>query len=268
MTGFIYIMSNASMGRRIKIGKSDRDPIYRRDELSNTSVPEPFVIEYTAFVDDHHGAERKIHASLRDHRPNKGREFFEIPIAEAIALIRQSCSVIREDIHYKSPEEIHQAEAARRRQELEKEKYDQLIREQNERVDTWVSKSNKNAEFRRQRHLEKRREKVLAIVGVGAMVAIALVIDHAGEWAIAGTVVVAWFVHSAWINSIKGEAFQLHPDVSRQDYVEPTTTRSNASSPSMSRVRCKGCNVLVNVPAGKHLNITCPRCRTTWVQET
>ena len=39
--GFIYIMSNPSFADgKIKIGKSQKDPSFRREELNSTGVPE------------------------------------------------------------------------------------------------------------------------------------------------------------------------------------------------------------------------------------
>ena len=50
--GFIYVMSNPSfVDGQIKIGKSSKDPSIRKAELDTTSLPEPFEIEYFAFVD-------------------------------------------------------------------------------------------------------------------------------------------------------------------------------------------------------------------------
>ena len=47
--------------KRIKIGKSKSNPNeFRKDELYSIGVPEPFVVEYSAFVNDHDVAERVI----------------------------------------------------------------------------------------------------------------------------------------------------------------------------------------------------------------
>jgi hypothetical protein len=98
MGGFIYVMSNPSFLKgRFKIGKSDRDPEeYRRNELDTTGVPEPFVVEYFAFVDDHHSVERSIHRALSDKRPNSQREFFDTSINEVIAIIESVTTIVFE----------------------------------------------------------------------------------------------------------------------------------------------------------------------------
>ena len=62
MGRLIYIMNNSSLkDERIKIGKSKSNPNeFRKDELCSIGVPEPFVVECSAFVDDHDVAERII----------------------------------------------------------------------------------------------------------------------------------------------------------------------------------------------------------------
>tara|TARA_A100001015_G_C14355920_1_gene468566 strand:+ start:320 stop:514 length:195 start_codon:yes stop_codon:yes gene_type:complete len=50
--GFIYIMSNPSFtDGKIKIGKSQKDPALRKEELNTTGLPEPFELEYYALVE-------------------------------------------------------------------------------------------------------------------------------------------------------------------------------------------------------------------------
>ncbi|HXG80964.1 MAG TPA: GIY-YIG nuclease family protein [Sphingomicrobium sp.] len=265
MAGFVYIMSNASFGSRIKIGKSDRDPIHRRAELSSTSVPEPFVLEYAAEVDDHHVAERKIHASLRHCRPNRGREFFEIPIPEAIALIRQSCAIINERVHYKSPEEIRRAEIAYRKRKQEQEERERLEREKNDRMVAWANKTNDNRDFQRKRFVEKRHENIAWMVGLPALIGVMAVVDY-GWLAMGGVAGVAWIVYNSMRSSAIQDARTKFPHVTYQDYVEPS--RNSNSNDRKTRVKCRGCEVSLWVPVGKHGNITCPRCRTSWTQHT
>lgn len=89
MAGFLYIFSNPSIPGQLKIGKSDRDPDeYRRSELSNTSVPSDFNVEYFAFVDDHHILERTLHEKLSKFRTNPKREFFLCNVDIAISALQ------------------------------------------------------------------------------------------------------------------------------------------------------------------------------------
>jgi hypothetical protein len=91
VAGFVYIMSNPSFADgRIKIGKSDRDPEeFRKSELNTTGVPEPFKVEYSVYVKNHHELEKEIHQHFDTQRPNKNREFFTCSISEAIEGIRK-----------------------------------------------------------------------------------------------------------------------------------------------------------------------------------
>jgi len=91
MAGFIYIMSNPSLVKgMLKIGKSSKDPEnYRKLELETTGVPAPFTVEYYAFVDDHDSLERSIHQSLAKYRNYENREFFTIPLREAIKTVKE-----------------------------------------------------------------------------------------------------------------------------------------------------------------------------------
>tara|TARA_B100001093_G_scaffold507401_1_gene567904 strand:+ start:269 stop:907 length:639 start_codon:yes stop_codon:yes gene_type:complete len=90
MNGFIYVMSNASFADgRIKIGMSASDPTRRKEELYSTGVPEPFTIEYYAFVEDFESIEKNVHVTLDSYRPNKNREFFNCSIEKAISTIRE-----------------------------------------------------------------------------------------------------------------------------------------------------------------------------------
>ena len=89
MAGFIYIMSNPAFPNLLKIGKSKKDPTTDRvNELNQTGVPEPFKVEYYAFVEDEDYLERVVHQKFASQRPNKSREFFSVKVEDAINTIR------------------------------------------------------------------------------------------------------------------------------------------------------------------------------------
>ena len=66
MGGLIYIIGNSTLKEEtIRIGKSKSSPNeFSKDELYLIGVPEPFVVECSAFVDEHDVAERIIHKKL------------------------------------------------------------------------------------------------------------------------------------------------------------------------------------------------------------
>lgn len=60
----------------IKIGMTTKSPEERAEELSNTSVPTPFSVVWSAEVLDAAAAEKYLHGLLHHSRVNDSREFF------------------------------------------------------------------------------------------------------------------------------------------------------------------------------------------------
>jgi len=88
--GYVYILYNPSMPDLIKIGKTFRPPIERAKEISGaTGVPEPFVIAFEIFSEQHQLLEQTVHQRLAKYRKNPRREFFHYPLKDAIALLLQ-----------------------------------------------------------------------------------------------------------------------------------------------------------------------------------
>ncbi len=97
--GFVYVLSNPSIPGKIKIGKSSRCPHLRAKELSSeTGVPQPFKVEYFAFMDGYDECEREVHDQLFDYRENKKREFFSADAQHAACYIREFPRWRAEDI--------------------------------------------------------------------------------------------------------------------------------------------------------------------------
>lgn len=87
--GYIYVLVNPSMQGIVKIGKTNRNPKDRVEELSNvTGVPTPFILVYQRAFNDVDTAERTIHQILesKGHRVSKNREFFNVEVHEVIDL--------------------------------------------------------------------------------------------------------------------------------------------------------------------------------------
>lgn len=127
LAGFIYIMSNPSQPNRLKIGKSKKDPtIDRASELYQTGVPEPFKVEYYAFVEDEDYLEKTVHRYFSSKRPNKDREFFSVDCSLAIEAIRRlsepNAKIKYEEVFYLSAEELKKTEQRIKDEQLAKEK--------------------------------------------------------------------------------------------------------------------------------------------------
>lgn len=89
-SGYVYILYNSTMPDIVKIGKTTKEPDIRAKELSNpTGVPAPFTVAYKKHVIDIHYTEKCIHNIMdqRSKRVSSNREFFFMPLSEAIYLV-------------------------------------------------------------------------------------------------------------------------------------------------------------------------------------
>jgi len=91
VNGYLYILSNPKMGGLLKIGFSARPVEERIAELNSaTGLPAPFVLEAFFLSVNPQADERQIHAKLSERRI-PGKEFFELPITEALKVIQSVC---------------------------------------------------------------------------------------------------------------------------------------------------------------------------------
>lgn len=92
-SGYVYVLMNPSMENMVKIGKTEREPNERAKELSSTTgVPTPFVVVYDCYFESCSEAETFVHTYLENKgfRVSSNREFFEIPIKDAIDSIMKA----------------------------------------------------------------------------------------------------------------------------------------------------------------------------------
>ena len=138
MAGFIYIMSNPAFPNLIKIGKSKKDPTTDRvNELNQTGVPEPFKVEYYAFVEDEDYIEKLLHHKFIENRPNKNREFFSLECVTAIDAVRKllldMAAIKYEEVFFVTKEQL-ELERRKRLQieqdEIKRREYEQIIAKQ------------------------------------------------------------------------------------------------------------------------------------------
>lgn len=87
--GYIYVMVSPALKEDfLKIGKTTRLPQKRADEISvGTGVPLRFYVVFQALVSDCHTVEQLIHTKLDSYRSNTSREFFELPLHQAVDAI-------------------------------------------------------------------------------------------------------------------------------------------------------------------------------------
>ncbi len=85
--GFVYILINPAFTGFVKVGKTIKEPEVRARELSSGSgVPAPYAVAWDALVTDCDQVEKLIHHQLAHARSRKDREFFAIPLKNAISI--------------------------------------------------------------------------------------------------------------------------------------------------------------------------------------
>ena len=107
--GFLYVLVNSAMQGLIKVGKTQRNPETRAQELSGvTGIPTPFVVAYHEWFRDCSAAEDFVHTFLetKGYRVADNREFFSAPVKIAIQAIMQAKA--QQDKLYGSPDEASQ----------------------------------------------------------------------------------------------------------------------------------------------------------------
>lgn len=75
--GYVYILSNPSMPGLVKIGRTTRSVEQRANELWQTGVPTPFVIDHFVLTPNCEELEARMHDSFSRCRVNGCREFFD-----------------------------------------------------------------------------------------------------------------------------------------------------------------------------------------------
>jgi hypothetical protein len=89
--GYIYILSNPIFPY-LKIGMTNIKPTDRCKTLSRqTSIPKPFKLEHWELVDNVDTAERDVHLKLNGIRVAKNKEFFDLPLNDAIGVVNFIC---------------------------------------------------------------------------------------------------------------------------------------------------------------------------------
>lgn len=81
-----------------KIGLTKRTTLTRSKELSDTSVPDKFMIVMEFATIDCNSAEYLIHEALNDYRLSQRREFFKVDLQQAVKV----CQTIVEKVNKKN----------------------------------------------------------------------------------------------------------------------------------------------------------------------
>lgn len=88
--GYVYILINAAFPEFIKIGLTTLDPKERARQLSvGTGIPAPYAVAWKVYVSNCKVVEQLAHGNLAAHRTRNNREFFRLPVEDAIELIAE-----------------------------------------------------------------------------------------------------------------------------------------------------------------------------------
>jgi hypothetical protein len=88
-------MTNPAMRGLVKIGLTERTSKVRAAELRGTGVPEDFTVVYDELVTNCSFVEQRLHQRFEAYRYQPNREFFQIPVREAIrGLMEESAGYI------------------------------------------------------------------------------------------------------------------------------------------------------------------------------
>lgn len=189
-------MSNPAFPDLLKIGKSKKDPTQDRvSELNQTGVPEPFRVEYYAFVESEDALETLVHKHFSAKRPNKKREFFSIDCAVAINAIRdlamRHSSIKFEEVFYVSPDELQAQRLDQEAKELAKAEAIKAERKRRWDMEAKARHEREEAEkieAERQETLEVIRKKkakpwiLLHLVGVAVFISSTFFISEVENW--------------------------------------------------------------------------------------
>ncbi|MFC4125207.1 GIY-YIG nuclease family protein [Nocardia rhizosphaerae] len=89
----MYVLTNSRMPGLVKIGKTDRLIGDRARELFTTSVPVPFDVEFGLTTSHPKDVEDAAHSLLAAYRLSR-REFFEVPVDQAVDAVRAAASEV------------------------------------------------------------------------------------------------------------------------------------------------------------------------------
>ena len=108
--GWIYIASTPIYAEKglYKIGMTTQSPEGRARELSQaTGVPENFRVFFTKDFSDCKLAERMIHEKLSSYRYTKNREFFDVSLDEAKAVVYEVAEQIGAALTFEKNINLH-----------------------------------------------------------------------------------------------------------------------------------------------------------------
>lgn len=88
--GYVYVLYNPSMEGVVKIGRTQASSEERAAEISRaTGVPMSFIVVHDELVCDCVAVEKRLHDRFAYARLNPRREFFRIPLKDAVKALQE-----------------------------------------------------------------------------------------------------------------------------------------------------------------------------------
>jgi hypothetical protein len=88
MTGCVYVITNKSMPKLIKVGYTERRGMDRAKDLSVTGLPHKYEVAYECLVENAYEVEQLAHKLLNDK--HEGKEWFRTSINDGIKAIKKA----------------------------------------------------------------------------------------------------------------------------------------------------------------------------------
>lgn len=93
--GFVYVLKNEIMPDIYKIGCTEKSPMQRAADLSNTSLPFPYEVVCYGEIENPMIIERELHSLYKEKRVASNREFFKLEYSDLDSLaylIKEHCT--------------------------------------------------------------------------------------------------------------------------------------------------------------------------------
>lgn len=117
MKGFIYILLNPLFPTYLKIGKTTHTSEKRAKEMykqAGAGIPVEFIVAYDVEVSDCDLVEKLIHQELAKKRINQGREFFKLPLKDAVKMVERVITELAKQKKIEFSEQTHKSFSDRR----------------------------------------------------------------------------------------------------------------------------------------------------------
>lgn len=93
--GYVYVLVNNAYPTICKIGMTTNTPEHRLHQINNAGVMDDWELAYSIKTGRPYDFEQAIHTKLAHIRNRADREFFELPLQEAIELIEEMSSIFK-----------------------------------------------------------------------------------------------------------------------------------------------------------------------------